>query len=119
MNYEQRYKEALEAVKELQEDNPSDDGIQNWINDKFPELRESEDERIRKEILEYFQQFENEELRGINISDWIAWLEKQGQKSAWTENDDEELEIAINVLKDAGQYDSAAWLITLKQRIRG
>ena len=34
-----------------------------------------ENERIRKEILEYFQQFENEELRGVNISDWIAWLE--------------------------------------------
>lgn len=49
MNYEQRYKEALKAVKELQEANLSDDGIQNWVNEKFPELRENEDERIRKE----------------------------------------------------------------------
>ena len=32
-------------------------------------------------MLKYFQQFENEELRGVNISDWIAWLEKQGEKN--------------------------------------
>ena len=40
---------------------------------------EGEDEKIRKEILEYFRQFKNEELRGVDISDWIAWLEKQAE----------------------------------------
>lgn len=76
MDYKQKYEEALERAKMYQ-------GMtvlpaENMIETIFPELRESEDERIRKEILEYFQQFENEELRGINISDWIAWLKKQG-----------------------------------------
>ena len=42
---------------------------------------ESEDEKIRKEILEYFQQFENEKLRGVDISNWIGWLEKQGKNN--------------------------------------
>jgi hypothetical protein len=27
--------------------------------------------------LEYFRQFEGEKLRGVDISDWIAWLEKK------------------------------------------
>ena len=47
------YDKALDAVKNLREINPSDEGIQNWVNETFPELRESEDERIRKEILNY------------------------------------------------------------------
>lgn len=46
----------------------------------IPELRESKDEKIRKEIIEYFKQFEGEELRGVDISGWIAWLEKQKEK---------------------------------------
>ena len=50
----------------------------DFLEDTFPELKESEGEKIRKEILEYFQQFKNEELRGVNISGWIDWLEKQG-----------------------------------------
>ena len=82
MNYEEKYKKALQAVNELKQITTSDDDIQKWADKHFPELAESEDEKIRKEILEYFQQFENEELRGVNISDWIAWLEKQGEKPA-------------------------------------
>lgn len=105
MNYEQRYKEALKAVKELQEANPSDDGIQNWVEEKFPELHESWDERIRKEILEYFQQFENEGLRGINISDWIAWLEKQKSE-----------EINVKALLTADRLAAAEMTGRLKER---
>ena len=70
MDYEKKYKNALEAIKKLQEANPSDEGIQNWVNDNFPELKESEDERIRKEIIEYIK-------TGTYHKDWIAWLEKQ------------------------------------------
>ena len=72
-NYEKRYKDALEAIKKLQEANPSDEGIQNWVNDNFPELAESEDERIRKEIIEYIK-------TGTYHKDWIAWLEKQNKQ---------------------------------------
>jgi len=42
--------------------------------------KESKDERIRKEILEYFNQFKDEGLRGVNITDWIAYLEKQKEQ---------------------------------------
>ena len=33
MDYEKRCKELVEAIKQLQETNPSDEGIQNWAND--------------------------------------------------------------------------------------
>ena len=51
MDYEKKYNKLVEAIKVLQETNPSDEGIQNWVNDNVPELSESEGEKIRKEIL--------------------------------------------------------------------
>lgn len=72
MDYEKRYKEALERARELYS--------QHWVewSDKdieniFPELKESEDEKVRKEIIEYIK-------IGTYREDWIAWLEKQGEK---------------------------------------
>lgn len=75
MNYEQRYKEILEAVKELQEDNPCDDGINKWVEDKFPELREAENEKIRKEIIQSIK----DNMIVTHKEKCLAWLEKQGQ----------------------------------------
>ena len=118
-NYEQKYNKLVEAIKVLQKTNPSDEGIQNWVNDNVPELAESEDDKVRKEIiaiLQYkYEKFPNDP-KYCNAPQWIAWLEKQDQKPAWTEADDEELEIAVDALKGAGQYDSANWLKSLKQR---
>ena len=68
------YDKALDAVKNLREINPSDEGIQNWVNETFPELRESEDERIRKEILNYID-------KATGCKRWVTWLEKQGEQN--------------------------------------
>ena len=38
MDYEKKYRDLVEAVKELQEANPSDEGIQKWVEDNVPEL---------------------------------------------------------------------------------
>lgn len=56
----------------------------------FPEIRESEDERIRKALKQYFiNSFQNNGVAaicGVHIKDVLAWLEKQGeQKPADTE----------------------------------
>lgn len=77
MDYEKEYKKRLDDARYWHDVSEGD--IPAVLEEIFSELREGEDERIRKEILEYFQQFENEELRGVNISDWIAWLEKQNE----------------------------------------
>ena len=76
MNYEQKYKEALERVKFMIES--VDCGDENCFNvddikELFPELAESEDEKVRKEIIEYIK-------TGTYRKDWIAWLEKQGEQ---------------------------------------
>ena len=77
MDYKDRYNRLLDAIKELQKANPSDEGIQNWINDNVPELAESEDERIREALIRFHKS--TIDIDGIKGEDIIAWLEKQGQ----------------------------------------
>ena len=49
----------------------------------FPELRESEDEKIRQEIIEIIRET-SKEFPSSTIADksntWISWLEKQGEQ---------------------------------------
>ena len=47
------------------------------LTEIFPELQESEDERIRKEMVDYFSQYKDGGIRGVDITPWIAYLEKQ------------------------------------------
>lgn len=72
MDYKDKYNRLVEAVKVLQEANPSDEGIQNWVKDNVPELRESEDEKIRKKIIILV----NAHGQGRFKESMLAWLEK-------------------------------------------
>lgn len=79
-NYEEKYKKALEAVKFLQEVNPYDEGIQNWVKDNFPELKETEEEKMRKWCISHFKECinvikDNDEYKEY-LNNIIHWLEK-------------------------------------------
>ena len=79
MDYEKKYKEALERAKSFKTPELCD--VAEYI---FPELRESEDERIRKEIIEHCRNTRCvTEERVERIAKWIAWLEKQGSEPNW------------------------------------
>ena len=122
MDYEKKYRDLVEAVKKLQEANPSDEGIQNWVNDNVPELKESEDERTRKDIIHFVQS----RLAGFpECERFVAWLEKQdGQKPKWKQSDDIRFSQLYDFLVnktprlqvDCNEY--AAWLNSLKQRMQ-
>ena len=73
MDYEKKYKEALERAKQFSETPYLEDskGIVEYI---FPELQESEDERIRKSLIDMLKNDEKCYLKEI------AWLEKQGEQ---------------------------------------
>ena len=80
-NYEEKYKNALSQAKQAI-DNIPDKSFAEWLQNIFPELKESEDEKIRKVLIKYLKErlhsgF-NEEVRICN--DGIAWLEKQGEQ---------------------------------------
>lgn len=46
----------------------------------FPELKESEDERIRKELISFLQLSHPQFVGERNQEKWIAWLEKQDEQ---------------------------------------
>ena len=75
--YEQKYKEALGWMQKLY------DGLHGATKEDaehyFPELKENEDEKIRKQILSFLKEFECDHYRNLDFSSWIAWLEKQGE----------------------------------------
>lgn len=106
------YKEILKGIVNIiNTTEKSDIGFANictYIGENCPELKESEDERIRKEIIAVFKgqtAFTTEE----DGKKYIAWLEKQGvSKSYWkpTEEQYEALTYAYNSCSDTerGNY---------------
>ena len=83
MDYEKKYKEALSKAKELSDSNPSDEGVQKWIQDTFPELRESKDERMKKSLKRIIASFHDCNFptpEGFTRKELFDWLEKQGEK---------------------------------------
>ena len=76
------YDEALERAKKLQETCDSTTVV-GWCEYIFQELRESKDEKIKKEIINYFAKGkEYLSLCSIGKDDILAWLEKQGEQSS-------------------------------------
>ena len=71
-NYRQKYEQALERAKGMYEQGMMPERIE-YI---FPELKESEDERIRKELIMFLECCQDTRLIGNNKRDkWILWLE--------------------------------------------
>jgi len=81
MNYEKVYKDALERAKDMMENKCSSEHTKTVCQDIFPELAESEDERIRKELIDIVQK--SYEFGGFTLNSkadckrYIAYLEKQ------------------------------------------
>lgn len=75
------YDEVLErANKELQACGSTDCDAAKQIFRFFPELKESEDERIRRELITHCRNTRCVTEEGAErIAKWIAWLEKQGE----------------------------------------
>lgn len=90
----------------------------------FPELAESEDERIRKALVEMVHDTTGDSLwidYNVHKEDAIAWLEKQGkQKPTWSEEDETMLcyiEGHLEYLKNDKGYSSSEDQIMLKRQL--
>ena len=65
------YNKAIERTKKL---------YGNRITKEiFPELKEDDDERIKKDLIQWVDEFPDTIWRGHYKKDIIAWLEKQGE----------------------------------------
>lgn len=84
MDYKKAYEEALERAKSIYNENPSSSTAKFVCGQIFPEIKESEDERIRKELWEYFHDIQlkcdNDFSPSFTIDDILAYLEKQKEQ---------------------------------------
>lgn len=116
----QRYDEGIEKLRDFYRDY---DTVSRLIDVKeelanlFPELKESEDERIKKEMLTFFKGFyDNQMVKAVDVEPWIAWLEKQGEQNP-TEWKGEDYGIYKSIIDDAVDRDLAL-TATQKEWIR-
>jgi len=124
------YKKILEGVVNIiNTTEKSDIGFANictYIGESCPELAESEDEKIRKVLVELVKCNEKSGyfmFNNITTSSMLAWLEKQGeQKPTWSEEDENRINRLIAYFEDKESFTAeddieyANWLKSLKDR---
>ena len=91
MDYEKAYKEALERARNLHKDaiDMEESLLAKQCEIIFPELEESEDEKIRRELIAYFRNNSvTIKWSGLDVKKVIEWLEKQGQTFTKKDVDD-------------------------------
>ena len=104
MDYEKEYNESFRRAKELHE--AGNALTKNQMEIIFPELKESEDERIRKEIIDFL-------LNGIwnnalidkvrqtqKYASWISYLERQKERGPLSKDEEYTLARIIEYLED-------------------
>ena len=88
--YDEAIKKAQAKIEEAKvfdyDDEQTAHTIRLTTTDIFPELKESEDEKIRKEIYDYLKFLNDTNIKDYHprgdysIVDMLAWLEKQGER---------------------------------------
>lgn len=136
-DYKEKYEQALENIKAIKAANKDNKGLVDFIEFKYPELKESDDEKIRKNLIRFFRDLDALEYKEEDV---IAWLEKQGEKpNVWSEEDDDNMRMIEDRLSNYLDYireDSTLtkhqknslkekvigyvnWLKSLKERLKG
>lgn len=105
---EDRYTEALNTAKMWYENTETSPYIKGVLREIFPELAESEDERIRKELLAVVGDLV---LPDDQQSRFVTWIEKQGRK--------EEIKAGNWVMRKDGTTFSNGSISARVQRIEG
>lgn len=80
-NYEQKYKDALvRAMRKWR----SGLMTREELEELFPELADSEDEKIKNTLIDLFKNrlmyYGTEKLQDLKVDDIVSWLEKQGEQ---------------------------------------
>lgn len=105
MDYEKRYKEALGRIQTYVKEGRFSKEFAGLV---FPELAESEDEKIRKEIVTALEvnvaSNSSTMFPGSHytVEEAIAWLEKQGEQkpTEWSEEDEKKKEFLIGLVNE-------------------
>lgn len=134
--FEKEYKDALERAKKtpLKTRTLSSEAklaVRLALEYVFPALKESDDERIRTFLIDYFTSYKfgnvQTKLNGVKIDDIIAYLEKHKEQNPaeWSEEDEEMLNRIIDTYRRFPQLTTETfsrrqelgWLRLIKNRV--
>ena len=143
MDYENLYKNALERAINAKQNTESAVTI-GILEEVFPELKESKDEKERKALVEMVRDRTGDELwvdYNVHKEEVLVWLEKQGEQKPieWDADDDDKfffLKARLKDYEDCIIYDEELsmcqknnvrettkefleWLDSIKERIGG
>ena len=82
-NYKEKYEHALETIKKIKNANIDNKKLVDFIEYEYPQLKDSDDERIRKELIKFIKSEYGEEAK----KEWIDYLEKK-KEQVWSDNDE-------------------------------
>jgi hypothetical protein len=144
MEYKEKYEMALERARVWKEKSGMPADKQGILDDIFPELAESEGEKVRKALIEMVRDRTGDELwvdYNVHKEEVLAWLEKQGEQKPieWDADDDDKfffLKARLKDYEDCIIYDEEIsewqksnvrettkefleWLDSIKERIGG
>ena len=125
MDYEKILKRIVQIINTTENSDIGFTNICTCIGENCPELQKSEDERIRKELIDYINRLTVTPNNIDRYNAWITWLEKQGkQKPIWTDND---RTMTFTLLRDIdqityiskeGKNERLEWLNSLNDRFK-
>ena len=101
MDYEKKYNEAMNDMRVIYPNLKGDAKLA--VEHAFPELRESEDERIRKALVWHLKADVDFVSNGVTKAECIAYLEKQKEQkpAEWSEEDADILNCCISSIEEA------------------
>ena len=82
-DFEKKYRDILEEIKRFKEDHRDLPFVQDWVENKFPEIREkSKEEEIKDFLILKFQEIGNV-WKEYSSEDIINWVKNQGEHIAF------------------------------------
>lgn len=109
------YKIIVKTNKGREKDGGTTMNNTDELKEIFSELKESEDERIKKDLIQWINEFPDIIWRGHYKKDIIAWLEKQGNHKVWTNNDYERIKSIEYLLHELDNHNFDDWFNALKK----
>jgi len=117
-------KEAMEILKDFH-DNLALFSVRTALDTIIPELKDSEDEKIRKHIVTFIMEAEKMGDAPEECAKWLAWLEKQGEKkpAKWSERDERAIHCLEYTVKHFYEGEDTFkwwcdWFKSLKDRVQ-
>jgi len=126
LSIEEKAKAYDEALKVLHKyDGANIMFSQSLKEEMFPELKESEDERIRKALIELvkfskkscFEILKDQSFNIVSMNEMLTWLEKQvEQKSGWNEDDERIRKELIDAIQGLWDNDALPLPLSVKRK---